>query len=180
MLKFAALVITVGLSQTAHADVCPPTTDNVTEKARLHDELHVSPTEMSGRVVSDQLWIIWTTAPDETSQDLLDRGRERIRVADYEGAEEFFDDLIGYCPDYAEGWNQRAFVHHLRQNYVASLADITVVLALEPRHFGALAGRATVLLSMGRTKVGNVALREALKVNPWLIERHQLSNGEDI
>jgi tetratricopeptide (TPR) repeat protein len=180
MLKIVSLLIAVSLSQSALAGDCPAPMDNTAEKDRLQGELLVAQSEMNGRVVSDKLWTIWTTAPDETSQDLMDRGRERIRVADYEQAEGFFDDLVEYCPDYAEGWNQRAFVHHLRQNYDASLADITVVLALESRHFGALVGRATVLLSMGRSKVGYVALRKALKINPWLSERHLLPRGEDI
>ncbi len=95
----------------------------------------------------------------------MDRGRERLRIAGYEGAEAIFDDLVEYCPKYAEGWNQRAFVRYLRQNYDGSLEDIITVLTLEPRHFGALAGRATVLLGMGRRNIGNIALREALKIN---------------
>lgn len=180
MIKIFALFAAVCLSQPAFASDCPVPMDNIAQKNRLHDELLTAQSEMTGRVFADQLWIIWTTAPDEISQELLDRGRERIRVADYERAEEYFDELVEYCPHFAEGWNQRAYIHLLRQNYDASLSDITVVLALEPRHFGALAGRASVLLEMGRTRVGYIALRMALTVNPWLSERHLLPSGEDI
>lgn len=180
MFKITVFFFALTLSQTAFASSCPETVNNVDEKDRLHTELLASQSEMNGRVVSDQLWTIWTTAPDNIAQEMLDRGRERIRVADYERAEEIFTDLIDYCPHYAEGWNQRAYVHLLRQNYDASLEDVTVVLELEPRHFGALVGRASVLLNMGRTKVGYVALREALKINPWLSERYLLPSGEDI
>lgn len=180
MFNFAAFLIAVCLSQSALAAGCPTPKDTAADRDRLHRELLGAQTEMSGRAVSDQLWTIWTTAPDKKAQELLDRGRKQIRVADFERAEGFLNDLVEYCPDYAEGWNQRAFVHHLRQDYEASLADITIVLALEPRHFGALAGRATVLFSMGRSNVGYVALRKALKVNPWLSERHLLPKGHDI
>ncbi|MEP3299158.1 MAG: hypothetical protein ABJO27_22230 [Pseudoruegeria sp.] len=100
--------------------------------------------------------------PYAKAQDLMDSGRERIRVADYDKAVEYFTDLIAYCPHNAEGWNQRAYVHFLSLNYDASLEDISRTLEIEPRHFGALAGRATVLISMGRTEVGYVALRKAL------------------
>ncbi|MEP2474342.1 MAG: hypothetical protein ABJH45_22720, partial [Paracoccaceae bacterium] len=65
-------------------------------------------------------------------------------------------------------------------NYDASLEDITKALDLEPRHFGALTGRATVLISMGRTEIGYDALRRALAINPWLSERHLLPQGDDI
>lgn len=180
MFKIVAFLTALSLSQSAYADDCPTVPDYMAEKNRLHSELLRTQTEMDSRIVSDQLWIIWTIAPDEMSQQMLDRGREHIRVADYEQAEETFDDLVKYCPHYAEGWNQRAFVHYLRQNYDASLDDIAVVLDLEPRHFGALAGRATVLISMGRPEIGHIALRAALKINPWLSERHLLPIGEDI
>ena len=180
MIRIAFLIATVCLSQTAFASECPAVKDTTAEQDKLHIELRNSHTEMNGRAASDHLWIIWTTAPDEKSQALMDHGRERIRVADYEKAEAAFDELIAYCPHYAEGWNQRAFVHHLRQNYSAALEDIAVTLDLEPRHFGALAGRATVLISMGRTEIGHIALRAALKINPWLSERYLLPIGEDI
>ncbi|MEP3279909.1 MAG: tetratricopeptide repeat protein [Stappiaceae bacterium] len=179
MFKIALLLALAGTCQSALALECPAVPDNVMEKDRLHAELLTTQTEMSGHAVSGQLWTIWTTAPDEASQELLDRGRERIRVADYEGAEQYFSDLVEYCPHYAEGWNQRAYAHHLRQDYDASLDDINQALELEPRHFGALAGRAITLISMGRTKIGHNALRKALEINPWLSERHLLPPGEE-
>ena len=136
--------------------------------------------EMNGRAIADQIWKIWITAPDDKSQELMDAGRERIRVADYERAEELFHQLITYCPHYAEGWNQRAYARFLRQDYGSALEDIVAVLDREPRHFGALAGRAVTLISMGRVEVGHVALRQALEIHPWLSERHLLPSGEDI
>ncbi|WP_298293028.1 tetratricopeptide repeat protein [uncultured Litoreibacter sp.] len=159
---------------------CPDVQTDHIEQNRLYSELQMASNEMHGRAVGGQLWEIWVTAPDEKSQEFMDLGRERIRVADYERAEEIFDQLIDYCPNYAEGWNQRAFVRYLRQDYGNALEDITAALELEPRHFGALAGRATTLISMGRVKVGHAALRQALAIHPWLSERHLLPTGEDI
>ena len=135
---------------------------------------------MAGLPIQNQIWELWIVAPDEQSQLMLDDGRERIRYGDYERAENVLSELIEYCPSYAEGWNQRAFVRFLRQDYGRALDDINEVLKLEPLHFGALAGRATTLINMGRTEVGVEALREAIKVNPWLSERHMLPRGEDL
>jgi len=178
MLK-SALIFAV-LAFPAAAQQCAPLPDMSQQKDRLHAELLSSQSEMRGRAIGDQLWQIWTKAPDAIAQELLDKGVERLRVADYERAEAVFSTLIKYCPDYAEGWNQRAYSHFLRQQYDESLDDLAETLAREPRHFGALAGRALVLLNMGRTKLGQNALRKALKVNPWLSERHLLPPGEDI
>ena len=159
---------------------CPDVQPDQFEQNRLYSELRAASNEMNGRAIAGQLWEIWITAPDEKSQELMDAGRVRIRVADYERAEEIFDELIDYCANYAEGWNQRAFVRYLQQDYGNALEDITAALEREPRHFGALAGRATTLISMGRVEIGHVALRKALTINPWLSERHLLPPGEDI
>lgn len=180
MIKTIVFIAAVSIGQCAVAQSCPEFASETVEKNRLYAELLGTPNELLGRSVGNQLWEIWISAPDDVAQDLMDRGRERIRVADYDKAAEYFTQLIEYCPLYAEGWNQRAYVHHLRQDYDASLEDITSVLELEPRHFGALAGRATVLISMGRTEIGYDALRKALKVNPWLSERYLLPQGDDI
>ncbi|MFT5798677.1 MAG: hypothetical protein ACI84R_002745 [Candidatus Azotimanducaceae bacterium] len=104
---------------------CPDVQTDQVEQNRLYSGLRAASNEMNGRAVADQLWEIWITAPDEQSQELMDAGRERIRVADYERAEEIFDELIDYCTNYAEGWNQRAFVRYLRQDYGNGLVPLT-------------------------------------------------------
>jgi len=180
MLKTIVFMAATSIGHSAVAHSCAEFQANTVEKDQLYAELLTTPNEMLGRSVSSQLWEIWINAPDDESQDLMDRGRERIRVADYEKAIEYFTKLTEYCPLYAEGWNQRGYVYSLSQSYDASLEDITKALDLEPRHFGALAGRATVLISMGRTEIGYNALRRALAINPWLSERHLLPQGDDI
>ncbi|MEH6834772.1 MULTISPECIES: tetratricopeptide repeat protein [Falsihalocynthiibacter] len=179
-IKISVLAAALTLSQPVFAQDCPASENRDIEKNTLHAELLAAPKEMLARPISDQLWMIWNTAPDARSQQLLDLGREQIRYSDYDQAVENLTDLVEYCPDYAEGWNQRAFAHFLRHDYDAALDDISVVLELEPRHFGALAGRASVLISTGRTDVGFRSLRDAMRINPWISERHMLPPGEDI
>ena len=70
--------------------------------------VHRDRAEMRGRAIGDQLWRIWTTAPDEAAQDMLDRGRERIRLADYETAESILGKLIDFCSCYGERRDQRS------------------------------------------------------------------------
>ena len=52
-----------------------------------------------------------------------------------------------------------------------SLADIDRVLALEPRHFGALAGIGLIRMDKGEYREALAAFRKALAVNPFLKER---------
>ena len=180
MHKEAAIFLTLVFSSPLAADTCPTPVVVSEDHTSLFDSLKASTTETAGLPIQNQIWELWILAPDERSQSMLDDGRERIRYGDYERAESVLSDLIEYCPTYAEGWNQRAFVRFLRQDYGKALDDITEALKLEPLHFGALAGQATTLINMGRTEVGMGALREALKVNPWLSERHMLPRGEDL
>ncbi|MCY4180919.1 MAG: tetratricopeptide repeat protein, partial [Litoreibacter sp.] len=93
---------------------------------------------------------------------------------DYLGALTQFDALVAYCPDYAEGYNQRAFVHFLSGSYDKALQDLDRTLEITPDHIGALSGRALTLFELGREEQGQLALRAALAFNPWLPERFRL------
>jgi len=56
------------------------------------------------------------------------------------------------------------------------------VIALSPRHTGALTGRALTLMALGRTAEARADLLVALALNPWLPERRfldQLTPGPE-
>ena len=144
------------------------------ERADLLTALKSAPSETVGRAAADALWKLWMTAPDEEAQAMLDAALERRRQYDFAGAIEHLDKLVDYAPDYAEGWNQRATVLFLQENYDRSLDDIIKTLELEPAHFGSLAGRAMILMRQGRMALGQAALREAVDIHPYLRERSML------
>lgn len=130
---------------------------------------------MHARTEEDAIWREWVMAPDDWAQDLLDTAMRKIRQSDFTKAEELLDELIAYCPDYAEGWNQRAYARFLQKKFDAALDDIRETLAREPAHFAALSGRIRILFSQGRTKLAQIALGEALEINPWLREKRMLN-----
>jgi Flp pilus assembly protein TadD len=90
--------------------------------------------------------------------------------------------LVEYCPDYAEGYNQRAFASFLRRDYNAALVDLNKALEIMPNHIAALSGKGMTLMGMGRNEEGQEALRGALALNPWLAERALITEpaGTDI
>lgn len=65
----------------------------------------------------------------------------------------------------------RATAYFLRGAYEKSLADIEKTLALEPRHFGALAGRGLIFHTLGKRDEALEAIKAALDIHPWLAER---------
>lgn len=125
------------------------------------------------------IWESWREAPDADAQALFDLGMQRMAAYDNAGAIEVFDALILYAPDFAEGWNQRAFARFRMAEYEASLADIASTLQREPRHFGALSGKFRILMTQGRTRLAQKTLREAVAINPWMMERRLLAPSDE-
>lgn len=155
----------------AAAAACPPAAVDEDRRAALYAQVRSAPDERSAHLLVNQLWEIWAEAPDPHAQELLDNGIERRAMFDLAAATQAFDALIAYCPDYAEGYNQRAFVHFIRQDYAPALADLDAALALAPRHLGALSGRSMALMALGRDAEALRDLEAALDLNPWLKER---------
>jgi len=179
----APILAAVALTAAAPAHAACPEPDRAAikaERAPLFDALKAAETEAEGQAIAGQIWQSWTTAPDARAQALLDRGVQRIGWGDYASAEEVLTELIAYCPDYAEGWNQRAFARFLTGDLDGALADLDRVLALEPRHFGALAGKGLTLLRQGRMSLADQAIRDAVALHPWIQERRFLPKGEKI
>lgn len=115
-----------------------------------------------------RIWDRWLEGPTETASAALATARARMSAGELSAAGIALDALVDSHPDFAEAWNQRAIWHFFRGEYRASLADIERTLDLEPRHFGALAGRGQCLLAMSDARGALSAFEDALAVNPWL------------
>ncbi|WP_300512769.1 hypothetical protein [Aliiroseovarius sp.] len=142
----------------------------------LIDEARAAPDERAARAVTGDMWALWTRAPDDHAQTLLENGRARLRQSDLVGAERLFSELISYCPDYAEGYNQRAFAYFLLGDFALALPDLDAALERSPLHVAAMAGRFLTLRALGRETEAQDTLRAALELNPWLPERAFLTS----
>ena len=165
----------------AIAQTCPEPPDISAQADPLHARLAAAPDPATTQRIGGALWELWLTAPDEASQELLDEGIGRMRSGDLSGSISTLGRLTYYCPDYAEGWNQRAFAKFLGGDYEGALDDLDRAVALSPRHVGAVSGRGLTLFRLGREEEGKEAIREAVRLNPWLAERTLIeAPGEDI
>ena len=178
MIRVALLsVFCLAAPALAAAEGCPPAPDRAAEFDALVTRLQAATGEAQAREISGRMWEIWTDAPDSLAQSLLDRGMGLRAAGDLQGSVSVLGELVDYCPDYAEGWNQRAFAHFLARDFAAALADLDTTLVLSPRHVGALSGKALTLLGLGRADEARAALQAALAINPWLTERHLAGPG---
>jgi len=173
-----ALVAMLALSSgaLAAAESAPPVAADKTQEAQqrraaLFAELAAAKNEADARAIEARIWEFWLTAPDAESQQLLEESKQAQLGFDYRGALTALGKLIAHAPDYAEGYNQRAYVLFLMGAYGESLQAIEETLEREPKHYGALAGKGVILLMQGKDAEGQAALRQAHKINPWLKER---------
>jgi tetratricopeptide (TPR) repeat protein len=177
--RTAILAIVVATPALAE---CPPPADVAEDQSRLSAQLRHAPGPGEAREIQNELWQLWTAAPDEAAQELLDRGMAMREGYDLAGSRAELDELVEYCPDYPEGYNQRAFSAFLAQDYGAALDDLETVLDMNPEHVPARAGLALTLMGLGRTDAAQGVLRDAVRRNPWLSERALLTDppGKDI
>jgi tetratricopeptide (TPR) repeat protein len=159
----------------AFAETCPPVADHSARIAQIIAGLGAASGPAEAGVLTQELWGLWTDAPDERAQAMLNEGMARRGNYDFLGSRNVLNRLVAYCPNYAEGYNQRAFTNYLGQNFAAALEDLDRALAIQPTHVAALSGKALTLIGLGRSEEAQVVLRAALELNPWLQERSLLT-----
>ena len=181
-MRLVLALLLLPLAAQAQDAACPAAPDNSARVAELLQSLSTAGDPAEAGLLSDQLWRIWTAAPDAEAQRMLDLGMALRQQYNLAGSRDMLSDLIAYCPDYAEGYNQRAFSAFLAQDYAAALTDLDAALAITPDHVAALSGKALTLIGLQRDDEAQVVLREAVRLNPWLSERALLRDppGQDI
>ena len=172
-MKHALIAVFCLFGTSALAD-CPAAPDHSDAIDALLAKIREAPNEMAAQGLSNEIWALLTEAPDEAAQELLDKGMRARGSYDLLGARNAFDRLVDYCPDYAEGYNQRGFVNFIAEDYAAALPDLDAALDLTPNHVPALTGKALTLMGLGRDDEAQKVLRAAVALNPWLGERHLL------
>jgi len=136
--------------------------------AALFDTLKAAADERAARDAEDRIFEIWMDSGSPTINVLMDWTMKAMDDENYPLALDFLDRITTLEPDYAEGWNKRATVFFLTDQYGLAIGDLERVLALEPRHFGALAGLGQILREVGDPKRALDAFRAALAIDPHM------------
>lgn len=171
------MILALMAAPTFAQAACPDPADVRREMLNLFAKAQAAKTFTDGRRVSNEMWQVWLRAPDELAQTALDAGMARRDSFDFVGAIREYDRLTEYCPTYAEGFNQRAYIHFLREDYEKALVDLDIALGLQPLHVAAQSGRALTLMKLGRIAEARAQMLIAVENNPWLSEAALLEDG---
>ena len=135
---------------------------------QLFARLQVTDDAEEAKVIEQAIWALWIRTDDELLNLEIAAGLNAMERGNAPEALRIFDQVVERAPEYAEGWNKRATLYYIMSAYEDSIADVERTLALEPRHFGALAGLGLIYAAQGDEKKALDAMERALKVHPHL------------
>jgi tetratricopeptide (TPR) repeat protein len=134
----------------------------------LFEALKVAPDAESAKHIENRIWALWVASGSDTANLLMTRVKTAIDGKDVGLAIKLLDAIIEIRPTYVEAWNRRATLYYMQKDYTRSMADIRQVLALEPRHFGAISGLGMILHEFGDDRRALDAFRRAVQIHPHL------------
>jgi tetratricopeptide (TPR) repeat protein len=141
----------------------PPAKTPAEERADLYARLAASKdADETGGIIT-KLLHSYSESGSDTADLLLRRARQAIGVENYADALKILDTTVALQPDWAEGWNARATVRYLDDDYKGSMADIAQTLKRDPKHLGALMGMGMILEAREKRE-------DALKVYERVLE----------
>jgi tetratricopeptide (TPR) repeat protein len=166
-LLLCSMAVALGVMRPALADQQDVRLDS------LFERLQATSSQAEAHAAQQQIWQIWIQSDDDFAARLMQGGIQAMATRQHALALEYFDRLVERAPDFAEGWNKRATVHYLMDDYQASVLDIERTLELEPRHFGALSGLGMIYDAIGEPAAALRSFEAAVAINPHLDDTRQ-------
>lgn len=122
--------------------------------------------ELVRNTAEQSIWRIWARSGDATVDRLYARGIREMNEGSLIRAISTFTEIIKLKPDFAEGWNKRATLYFMTEQYDKSLEDCDEVLKRNPYHFGALSGYGHIHVEFRLLQQAIEYFQRALKINP--------------
>ncbi len=169
LFAFCAVILTVGALSPAVA-IEKPGVDVQTENRldALFGQLKRERNEKAAERIASRIADEWARSGSASIDLMMTWSQTALEGKKFDVALDFLDQVVTMEPTYAEGWNRRATVHFVMQNYAKSMADINHTLQLEPRHFGALSGMGQIMKNTGRDELALQAWQRVLDIYPMM------------
>jgi tetratricopeptide (TPR) repeat protein len=114
----------------------------------------------------EAMWAIWMRSGNDDIDGLMAEGVRLMEQQRYPEAVEVFEQIISRAPKFPEGYNKRATVFYLMQEFEKSIEDIHRTLEMNPVHFGALSGMGLCYLGLDEPRQALEWFERAIDVNP--------------
>ena len=173
---FCAAILTAGAPHpavatepTAAAIEKPPAAAKAENRLdTLFGELKRERNEKAAERIAGRIWEAWSQSGSASIDLMMGWSKTAMDNKKFDVALDFLDQVVTMEPTYAEGWNRRATVHFMMQNYAKSMSDINHTLQIEPRHFGALSGMGQIMKNTGREELALRAWERVLDIYPMM------------
>lgn len=116
--------------------------------------------------IAQQIQIEWSRSNSPTIDLLMARAHTAMKNKAPGLALDLLDAVVRFKPDYAAGWNRRAAAYFLTGDIGKALVDVERALAIEPRHWGALAGLAAIQQGLGESEAALATYGRILEIYP--------------
>ena len=141
------------------------------EKARalsdLYAQLAAADSEKSAAKYEAAIERLWRISGSDTINLLIGRASKAISDKRFDLAAKLLDRAVALAPDYAEAFNQRAYLRFSQSDYRSAVGDLRRVLALDPNHFKAMEGLAQIWRESGNKKAAYGVMQQLIEVNPF-------------
>lgn len=154
--------------KTVRKSLRPVKVDRIRRLNALYDALAEAPNAEIAKLVENKIETVRLQSGSSTADLLMTRFRLSVAAKDNRLAFELLDAVIEVAPDFVEARAQRATLYYETKDIARSLADLRIIVAKEPRHYGALTGLGVIFQELGKDKLALEAFRRALKVDPFL------------
>jgi tetratricopeptide (TPR) repeat protein len=134
----------------------------------LFSELKRERNEKAAERIAARIWEEWSRSGSASVDLMMVWSKTAMDAKKFDVALDFLDEVVTLKPDFAEGWNRRATVHFMMENYQKSMADINRTLLLEPRHFGALSGMGQIMKNTDRKELALEVWQRVLDIYPMM------------
>jgi tetratricopeptide (TPR) repeat protein len=149
--------------QTGRPTPRAPETDD-----QLLARLAKAPDQRAARTIERELRARWSHSESPSADLLLKRVDQAIEAMEADTAREIVQKLTEIAPDFAEGWHRRATIAAEKDDFNDAIDSLRRVLALQPKHFIAMAELGQILEEFDDKNRALEAYRKAKELDPFI------------
>ena len=149
--------------QTGRPTPRAPETDD-----QLLARLAKAPDRRAARTIERELRARWSHSDSPSADLLLKRVDQAIEAMEADTAREIVQKLTEIAPDFAEGWHRRATLAAEKDDFPDAIESLRRVLALQPKHFIAMAELGQILEEFDDKNRALDAYRKAKELDPFI------------